>query len=59
MTAVADTAVVDPRQPVGRAVFAATIGNVLEWYGPAKISNLADLAFAAAVFSDGGRGLRL
>jgi MHS family proline/betaine transporter-like MFS transporter len=28
----ADTATINPRQSVGRAVFAATIGNVLEWY---------------------------
>jgi MFS transporter, MHS family, proline/betaine transporter len=32
MTAIADTAVINRRQSVGRAVFAATIGNVLEWY---------------------------
>jgi MHS family proline/betaine transporter-like MFS transporter len=32
MTAIADGAVITPRQSVGRAVFAATIGNVLEWY---------------------------
>ena len=32
MTAIADTAVINRCQSVGRAVFAATIGNVLEWY---------------------------
>jgi MFS family permease len=32
MDAIAETTVFNPRQSVGRAVFAATIGNVLEWY---------------------------
>jgi MHS family proline/betaine transporter-like MFS transporter len=32
MSAIAETSVVNPRQSVGRAVFAATVGNMLEWY---------------------------
>jgi MFS transporter, MHS family, proline/betaine transporter len=32
MSAIAERAVFNGRQSVGRAVFAATIGNVLEWY---------------------------
>jgi MHS family proline/betaine transporter-like MFS transporter len=32
MTAIADPAAINPRESMGRAVFAATIGNVLEWY---------------------------
>jgi MHS family proline/betaine transporter-like MFS transporter len=32
MSAMVETAAFNPRQSVGRAVFAATIGNVLEWY---------------------------
>jgi MFS transporter, MHS family, proline/betaine transporter len=32
MSAIVEAAVLNPRQSVGRAVFAATIGNVLEWY---------------------------
>ena len=32
MGAIAETAVLNPRQSVGRAVVAATIGNMLEWY---------------------------
>jgi MFS transporter, MHS family, proline/betaine transporter len=32
VSAIAERAVFNPRHSVGRAVFAATIGNVLEWY---------------------------
>jgi hypothetical protein len=32
MDEIAETTVFNLRQSVGRAVFAATIGNVLEWY---------------------------
>jgi MFS transporter, MHS family, proline/betaine transporter len=32
VSAIADIAATNPRQSVGRAVFAATVGNMLEWY---------------------------
>jgi MHS family proline/betaine transporter-like MFS transporter len=32
VSAIADMAGTNPRQSVGRAVFAATVGNMLEWY---------------------------
>lgn len=32
MSAIADTTEISPRQSVGRAIAAATVGNMLEWY---------------------------
>jgi MHS family proline/betaine transporter-like MFS transporter len=32
MSTIAEIAISNPRQSVGRAVVAATVGNMLEWY---------------------------
>ena len=32
MSAIAETMTANPRQSAGRAVIAATVGNMLEWY---------------------------